>query len=153
MSKIGTSQPFRLALAAVVISLPGQLSMAQISSPHVATFKIAGRIVDALSDAPLGQARVSLIDTKNRSRERFVITSENGAFEFGDLPPGKFTLLGAKRGYVRGAYNQHQQFSTAIVTGDGMSTDNLVLHLTPLAQILGRVLDESGDPVRNATLW
>jgi hypothetical protein len=36
------------------------------------------------------------------------------------------------------------------VTGAGFDTENLVLRLTPLALLGGKVIDESGDPVRNA---
>src|SRR5262249_31006366 len=51
--------------------------------------------------------------------------------------------------------NQHEQFSTAIVTGAGVDTENLVLQLPPTAVIFGKVLDENGDPIRRATvtLW
>src|SRR5881392_2922941 len=82
----------------------------------------------------------------------WMITSENGHFEFDSLKPGKFSLQGAKRGFIPAAYEQHEQFSTAIVTGAGFNTENLVLRLTPLALLGGKVIDESGEPVRNARL-
>jgi len=81
-----------------------------------------------------------------------MITSENGQFEFGSLKPGKFSLRGAKRGYISAAYEQHAQFSTAIVTGAGLDAQSLVLRLTPLALLGGKVIDEAGDPVRNANV-
>jgi len=115
-----------------------------------AKFKIAGTIVSSLSGTPLGKARVSLFDTRNPADVVWMITSENGHFEFGSLKPGKFSLQGAKRGFIRAAYEQHEQFSTAIVTGAGFDTGNLVLRLTPLALLGGKVIDEWGDPVRNA---
>jgi protocatechuate 3,4-dioxygenase beta subunit len=113
-------------------------------------FKIAGTAVNAMTGAPLSQARISLAETKNRARTIFVITSENGHFEFLQLKPGKYSLQGAKRGFLSAAYEQHEQFSTAIVTGAEFSTENLVLRLTPMALISGHVMDEFGDPVRNA---
>lgn len=113
-------------------------------------FKIAGRIVSSLTGTPLVKARVSLFDTGNPADAVWMITSENGHFEFGSLKPGKFSLQGAKRGFIPAAYEQHEQFSTAIVTGAGFDTENLVLRLTPLAVLSGKVIDESGDPVRNA---
>src|ERR1700694_389607 len=115
-----------------------------------AKFKIAGTIVSSLTRTPLGKARVSLFDTENPANVVWTITSENGHFEFGSLKLGKFSLQGAKRGFIPAAYEQHEQFSTAIVTGAGFDTENLVLSLTPLALLGGKVIDESGDPVRNA---
>jgi hypothetical protein len=117
-----------------------------------AEYKISGTIVNSLNGAPLGQARVSLIDTKIRTQAVSMITSENGYFEFRGLPAGKFALEGAKRGFLEAGYQQHEQFSTAIVTGAGFTTENLVLRVTPFALLGGRVVDESGEPVRNARI-
>ena len=59
-------------------------------------YKISGTIVNAIDGSPLGQARVSLIDTKNRTQAVSMVTSESGHFEFSGLPAGKFALEGAK---------------------------------------------------------
>ena len=117
-----------------------------------AGYKISGTVVDALSNAPLAQTRVTLVNTKNPREAIWRVTSENGRFEFVPLPAGKFALQGARRKYLRAAYDQHGQYSTAIVTGAGLVTENLVLRLTPMAGIYGRVLDESGEPVRDASV-
>jgi hypothetical protein len=79
-----------------------------------------------------------------------VVTGDDGHFEFYSLYRAKYSLQGAKRGFISAAYEQHEQFSTAIVTGPGFNTENLVFRLTPLAFVSGRVIDESGDPVRKA---
>jgi Carboxypeptidase regulatory-like domain len=117
--------------------------------------KIAGTVVSAVTGMPLGQARISISDTKNRANILWMTTSENGRFEFDHVPAGKYALQGAKRGYLPAAYEQHEQFSTAIVTGTAFDTTKLVLRLTPMASIEGRVIDEAGEPVREglATLY
>jgi hypothetical protein len=106
--------------------------------------------VNALDGAPLGRARVSIFDTNNRANPIWMITSENGHFEFLQLKAGKFSLQGAKRGFISAAFDQHEQYSTAIVTGAGFDTENLVLRLTPLGLLTGKIFDEAGDPVRHA---
>jgi protocatechuate 3,4-dioxygenase beta subunit len=116
-------------------------------------FRISGTVVNAMTGVPLAQARISLAEIRDRSRVISVVTSENGHFEFSQLPPGKYSLQGAKRGFISAAYDQHEQFSTAIVTGPEFSTDNLVLKLTPMALITGHVFDEYGDPVRHARVF
>jgi len=120
------------------------------SSTPDAKFKIAGKVVSSLDGTPLGKARVSLIDTGNPANVVWMITSENGHFEFASLKSGKFSLEGAKQGFIPAAYEQHEQFSTAIVTGAGFNAENLVLRLTPMALLGGKVIDESGEPVRDA---
>jgi protocatechuate 3,4-dioxygenase beta subunit len=122
----------------------------QESSQTGQLFKIAGTVVNAMTGAPLSQARISIADTKDRAKVTSMITSESGHFEFLQLKPGKYSLQGAKRGFLSAAYEQHEQFSTAIVTGAEFATENLVLRLTPMAIISGHVFDEFGDPVRNA---
>jgi Carboxypeptidase regulatory-like domain len=110
--------------------------------------KIAGTVVSAMTGTPLAQTRVSIADTKNRAKLVWMITNESGRFEFDHIPAGKYSLVGAKRGFLTTAYEQHEQFSTAIVTGREFDTTQLVLRLTPMASIEGKVVDEAGDPVR-----
>ena len=112
-------------------------------------YRIAGRVVSAKGGSPLARTRVTIADAKIRQNIRFVVTSDDGRFEF-HVPAGKFALQGAKRGFITAAYNQHDQFSTAIVTGAGIDAENLTLRLSPNAVLTGRVLDEFGEPVRNA---
>ena len=106
--------------------------------------------MSATTGAPLSQARISIAETRDRGKAISMVTSEDGHFEFSQLKPGKYSLQGAKRGFISSAYEQHEQFSTAIVTGQEFSTENLVLRLTPMALITGHVTDEFGEPVRSA---
>jgi protocatechuate 3,4-dioxygenase beta subunit len=108
--------------------------------------------VNALGGNPLARARVTIFDTRNPQNRQSVITSEDGRFEFKQLSPGKYSLQGAKRGFIPAAYDEHEGFSTAIVTGAGLDTEHLVLRLSPSAVLSGKILDESGEPVRHASV-
>lgn len=116
------------------------------------TYRIAGTIVSKVDGHALTNARVTVQDAKDPKKSGFVITSEDGKYEFHGLPPGKYSLTGAKRGFLTAAYDQHDEFSTAIVTGAGLDTEHLILKLTPNAVLTGKVLDETGEPVRNANV-
>jgi uncharacterized protein (DUF2141 family) len=147
-----------LAMSGLALLQPGPVAAAQNtnlapqeSSKASQTFKIAGTVVSSTTGAPLSQARISIAEIRGRELTS-MITSDDGHFEFSQLKAGKYSLQGAKHGFLSAAYDQHEQFSTAIVTGPELSTENLVLRLTPMALITGHVLDESGDPVRNAYL-
>lgn len=113
-------------------------------------FRTAGIVVSATTGSPLPQSRVTISQVKNPSNKWFAITSDEGRFEFAHLPAGKFSLAGARRGFIPGTYDQHEQFSTAIVTGAGVDTENLVLRLVPDAVLTGTATDDSGEPIRNA---
>jgi Carboxypeptidase regulatory-like domain len=113
-------------------------------------FKIVGTVVNAVTGVALERVTVSLSDTRQPARRIETVTGARGQFEFAGLPVGKYALQGAKRGYITAGYEQHEQYSTAIVTGPEFATDRLVLRLMPMAMIAGHVLDESGDAVRGA---
>ncbi len=139
-----------VCLAFGVICAGQTPSNSQPPETSPAVTKIAGTVVSAVTGAPLPQTRVSIADTRNRANMLWMVTNESGRFEFDRLPPGKYSLVGAKRGFLNGAYQQHEQFSTAVVTGTEFDTTQLVLRLTPMASIEGKVIDEAGDPVRQA---
>jgi hypothetical protein len=114
-------------------------------------YRIAGTVVNAKTAAVLARARVTIASVKNRQSVQSVITSADGRFEF-HVPAGKYSLDGAKRGFIAASYNQHYGFSTAIVTGSDFDTEKLVLHLAPNAVLSGKVLDEFSEPVRHAQI-
>jgi hypothetical protein len=115
-------------------------------------YRIAGTVVSKTDLRPLARSRITLRDEKDPNKFESLITGEDGKFEFAGVPAGKYSLSGAKRGFIAASYDQHDQFSTAIVTGAGLDTETLVLRLAPDAVIAGRVLDEAGEPVRHASV-
>jgi protocatechuate 3,4-dioxygenase beta subunit len=147
---------FFLALSAIftasIATAQTQTSAPQEMGTVPQAFKIAGTVVNAVTGAPLARAHVSLADTRARMQRVEIVTGEDGHFEFSPLPAAKYALQGRKRGYISAGYDQHEQYSTAIVTGPEFATDNLVFRLMPMAVISGHVLDESGEPVRGARI-
>ena len=133
--------------------LPWRGQAAQSAGPpksFTGPYRVSGTAVSKIDGHPLGRARVVLADAKNAQNFRAIITGEDGRFVFPSVPAGKFSLEGRKRGFIPAGYDQHDQFSTAIVTGAGLDTEHLVLKLAPNGIIYGKVLDEAGDPVRAA---
>jgi hypothetical protein len=141
-----------LGLAWLPADLAGQNPSSAERPATTGGFRIAGKVVNGLAGSPLARARVTMVDIKNQQKTQSTVTSEDGSFEFLDLAAGKYALNGAKRGFISAAYDEHERFSTAIVTGVGLDTEHLVLRLSPDALLTGTVLDESGEPVRRATL-
>jgi hypothetical protein len=65
---------------------------------------------------------------------------------------GVWHLVASARGFVSAAYDEHPPFSTAIVLTPEAPTTNIEFRLSPEASIVGQVLDEAGEPVRNAQI-
>ena len=143
---------WRIALVAVVLTLSLQAQLLE-TEPAIPSgpYRIAGTAVDAKTGNPLAYARVQIMNAKRQQETQAYATSGDGRFEFHVLA-GKYGLFAAKRGYIQSAYNQHELFSSGIVTGAGLDTENLILRVMPAAVLSGRVLDENGEPVRGAAV-
>ncbi len=115
-------------------------------------YRIAGTAISKTDGHPLARARITVRDVKDSQKVESQVTAEDGKFDFAGVPAGKYSLSGAKRGFISASYDQHDQFSTAIVTGAGLDTESLALRLAPAVGIAGKILDESGEPVRHASV-
>ncbi len=155
MTSVNSARSFLFSVLVCLLTArpntAAQTTAAAQASP-ANNYRVAGTVVSKTDGHPLARARVTLRDTKDSRKFESLITAEDGRFDFPVVPPGKYSLTGAKRGFITAAYDQHQQFSTAIVTGAGIDTDALLLRLAPAAVISGKILDESGEPVRHATV-
>jgi hypothetical protein len=147
-------RPFFMRLGAFALlvfpahSLSAQSASARQPAPN--TYTISGTVVSATTGTPLAQTRIKLTDTSNSRNAASLLTGEDGRFTFRRLGPGKYSLQGSRRGYLTSGYQQHEQFWSAIVTGEELETENLVLRLMPAAVLSGKVQDETGVAVRGA---
>ena len=72
---------------------------------------IRGMIYDKDFDVPLAAAEVTIIETGNKAR-----ATDEGNFLFGQVPPGKYTLVFSKDGYTR-------QVEANVVVSPGRMTE------------------------------
>ena len=84
-------------------------SAGEPQSAKPVTSRVAGTVVSSADGHPLARAEVFLIDTKNAKNRQWMITSNDGHFEFNQVAKGKYSLEGDKRGFIRQAYNQHEE--------------------------------------------
>jgi hypothetical protein len=143
----------RLMVIATTLLLFCRVSAQNVARTQIPSgpYRIAGAVVNAKSGAALARVRVVIANSKSRQSMLSVIAGDDGRFEF-HVPAGKYDLSGAKRGFITGHYQQHEQFWTGIVTGAELDTENLTLRLSPNAVLTGKVLDEFQEPVRDAQI-
>ncbi len=65
---------------------------------------------------------------------------------------GSWRLTASARGFVSQAYDAHPPYASAIVLTPEAPTKDLEFRISPEASIVGVVLDEAGEPVRNAQI-
>ena len=120
------------------------------------TFRISGRVVDAVNGQPLARASVTMNPSQSPGApaaldsSRVQLSDSEGRFAFAGVAPGKYSLSAHRRGYFLQMYQQHENFTTAIAVGTGLESENLIFALRPSASISGDVRDESDDPIRRA---
>jgi hypothetical protein len=114
---------------------------------------IRGHVVRA-DGRPLPRAQVRLTATEHRGLPRVATTSEDGGYEFVDLPADSYTMTAAKTGYVSLEFGQRQAFSHGqrIKLAAGEKRERVDVALPRHGAIQGRVLDENGDALDSVSV-
>jgi hypothetical protein len=113
-------------------------------------YRIAGTVVNAVTGGPVRGATVAVLAEEDSRRIASVQSGNDGRFDIPGLAAGTFQLSASKRGYASAFYDEHEEFSSAIVTGDGQDTGGLVFRLTPGAVLRGVVTADGGDAMDGA---
>lgn len=117
-------------------------------------FRISGKTVNAVTGQVLAGAEVSISKAEQLdSVLQRMLTNDDGSFSLAGLEPGKYLLVGQRNGFSRQSYDQHGPFSSAVVVGPGLISENLVFRLRPDGRIVGKVVDENEEPVPNAMVY
>jgi uncharacterized surface anchored protein len=127
-------------------------SVCTLAGAQSGPYRVGGTVVNAVTGEPVSGAMVALLTLQDSSTFAAAESGEDGRFDLENLPAAKFQLTASKRGYSTGFYNQHQDFNSAVVTGEGQDTGNLVFRLAPEAILSGVVTGDGGDPVAGATV-
>lgn len=121
------------------------------SSTH-GLYRIAGKVVNALTGEPVSHATVDALTEEDSHTVASAQTDQEGHFTLEALAAAKYQLAASKRGFRTASYDEHDNYSTAIVTGPGQETENLTFKITPGATLRGVVTTEGGDPVEGASV-
>jgi protocatechuate 3,4-dioxygenase beta subunit len=137
------------AIAASAQQQPQQAPRDTSARPAAATAgtgRISGHVVAGDTGRPIKRARVFLSAAELQSG-RGMLTDDSGAFEFTDLPAGRYTLNASKSGFIQLSYGQRRPFQpgTPLQLAQGQQLKGVDFALPKGGVISGRVSDESGD--------
>ena len=129
------------------------------SPPSPQEQTVSGRVLSADGN-PIANAAVSLqpqkagegTSVRTPQEGASTRTDAEGRYRFVPQPAGRYRLQASANGYLTSLYQQHDQYSTAVVLGIGLRTSALEVRLTKNASIRGHVTDTYGDPVERANL-
>jgi hypothetical protein len=138
----------------VALALLAVLSAWAQGSSHSAEtgFRIAGRIVNSLTGEPIPRATIAALAEQDNHTVGLVLSDADGRFSIEHLPAAKYPLTASKRGFRTALYDEHEDFNTAIVTGEGQDTEHLQFQLAPAAILRGVITGDGGDPVAGANV-
>lgn len=103
---------------------------------------LSGVVVNTVTGAPVRYARVWLLPASAETE-----SDGAGAFQFTDLRPGTYAVMAAKTGFTT-AKGYERGYAVTLTQSRG----RFEVGLAPLSSIRGRIRDEDGDPVENATV-
>jgi hypothetical protein len=118
-----------------------------------AGYVVDGVVVNNTTSQPMNRVRVAIAPASSLTSETEFFTAADGKFHFEGVAAGRYRLTAEPPGrdaQVFGRTAIFDNFTVPVVVGEGKKTDNLVFRYVAPSAIHGRVLDENGDPVRNA---
>lgn len=134
---------------------PQRAQPERVDAPR-GTSIIRGQIVAADTGTPIrrAQVRISAADVRE---SRVAITDAQGRFEIKELPGGRYTVTASKGGFVSLQYGQRRptESGTPIELAAAQTLEKLSIALPRGSVLGGRITDEFGEPVANAsvTAW
>jgi hypothetical protein len=128
-----------------------------------AAFRITGVVLNSVDGSPVPHCHLSVsLEVRGRGpgpgpgpRRQFpssdgVDADEHGRFSLSVSSAGSWQLTATALGYVSQAYDQHENYSSAVVLTNAAPVVDLVFRLPPESSIRGEVRDEANEAVRNA---
>jgi hypothetical protein len=150
-------------------SLWGGLGRAQTRAPTkpemkhdtvVKHYAITGIVVSSIDGSPVPHCKLTpkLVVHGSFGNRRFPASTDSfsaddhGRFSIPLPSAGGWNLRASARGYVTQSYEEHGAFSSSVVLTADSPTIDIRFTLSPDANIKGIVLDEAGEPVRDAQI-
>lgn len=112
------------------------------SSKSSANFALSGTVVNSVTGEPIARALVRISGVVQRT----VFTDSEGHFQIDGLPSGYVNIDLQKPGYTTPQTGRMNQVNIGVDPGA------VVLKLSPLGAIYGRVMDAAGQPIENLPL-
>lgn len=131
-----------VVLVALALVASDALAQTRATSGGV---RLSGTVIAGDTAEPIAGADVRILETGART-----FTAIDGYFEFDALPPGAYTAVASRLGYMTTAAGarSHSERPQPVELAAG-SARHVEIRLTARGTITGRILDETGAPARD----
>jgi carboxypeptidase family protein len=129
-------------------------TMALVAQAPAKPALIRGRILAGDTGRPLRRAQVT-VTTAQGGPPKSTSTNLQGRYELKDLLPGRYVLTVRRAGYLSLQYGQRRPGDQArpIRISNGQILEDVDLSLPRTGSMLGRVLDDGGEPMSDVIVW
>lgn len=111
---------------------------------------VQGSVVKEPSGEPLKKAIIELIGENQEASGNYTATSDqDGHFKITEILAGRYLMFVERTGYLEVDAKSRRSGGISLSLEAGQELRDQVLHMLPASVILGRVLDEDGDPMPN----
>jgi len=134
------------------MSAGDQVSSDQATNPQdTSKASLQGGVIKEPGGEPLKKAIVELIAENQEEGGNYSATSDpEGQFKIEGITPGRYKIFVERPGFLEVDAKHKRSEGLSLSVNSGQEIKDVVLHMQPAAVILGRVLDEDGDPMPNA---
>ncbi len=145
---------FKVCLSPIVAVLYGAMCLAPAHAQTTPAFTISGKVM-SVDGAALANVHLSAANDRPCSKAGSApetASNADGTFALKVPCAGVWRLSGAAPTYAEQIYEQHGALSTGIVLTPSAPSLDVTFRMLGSSSITGTVLDEAGDPVRDAAV-
>jgi hypothetical protein len=116
---------------------------------------IEGTVVNAITGDPLNKVHLMLLPVDLGSGTTYgAATDAAGHFLMDQLDPGRYTFQASRNGFVAQSYSPdgNPRRLSPLTLASGQKMKELVFKLTPQGVVIGRVIDEDGEPLAGVNI-
>jgi protocatechuate 3,4-dioxygenase beta subunit len=116
---------------------------------------VEGTVYSLTNNTPLPGAEVTISRTDNATTPPVVLTTDAaGHYELQDIVPGHYSISASHQGYVPQVYGARRRNHKGItlVLSPRVTLRRIDFRLDQTGVIVGKVLNENGDPITDATV-
>lgn len=155
--------PWFLAAQGVVSVTGGMVTPGQPPKPEPPSYKpeelctVEGIVRHAISGEPLRKAGVTLMRMEARGNTNppaTTTTNSEGKFAMKNIEPGRYRIMAQRNGFVNSEFGMPSgnRPTASLTLEKGQTARDVEIKLTPHSVVTGRIIDEDGDPVTQASV-
>jgi protocatechuate 3,4-dioxygenase beta subunit len=139
-----------LTLVCSAMIVGAGLAQTATSGKESSQASLEGKVVKEPAGEPIKKAIIELIGENQEEGGNYTATSDQeGHFRVPGIHPGRYRLFVERTGFIEVDARRRRSDGVVLSLEAGQELKDQRLHMLPAAIIMGRVLDEDGDPMAN----